>query len=81
MTIAEKIVNVVTDTDIIAVSLYACVANLRSGATITLPRGVQEFEKRNDNGRVTMARYHYADDSRVHYTWSLMRGCSFTHSR
>lgn len=80
MTIAEKIVSLANDHDAIAVSLYSCVINLRSGATITIPRGVQELEKRNNEGRVTMARYHYADGSRVHFSWSLMNGANFTAS-
>jgi hypothetical protein len=32
------------------------------------------MERRNEDGRCTAARYHYADGSRLHFTWHPMHG-------
>lgn len=45
---------------------------------VTLPQGVQELETRNTNGRIVRARYRYADNSSLTFTWSELSGPKLT---
>lgn len=71
MTIASRILEQIEGAS--AVTLYGAYA-IVNGRAVHLPQGVQEMESRNRDGRVTAARYLYADDSRLHFTWSRDRG-------
>jgi hypothetical protein len=57
-----------------AYTLYGGYAVFLSGPRKTFPTGHQEMERRNEDGRCTAARYHYADGSRLHFTWHPMHG-------
>lgn len=78
MTIASRIFQTLRDNDTIAVSLRDGSAVLRNGQTITFPTGNIELEKRNNNGRVTAMRVHYADDSRIVFNWSENGGAVYS---
>lgn len=50
-------------------SLYAGYGMV-GGKYVRFPQGAQLREKRNRQGRVTLAEYRYADDSTLLYTYS-----------
>lgn len=80
MTIAERIADLVRGAS--AVTLYGgyCTRLNDKGGfdTVRFPTGHQEAERRNPQGRCTMARYHYADGSRLVFRWNETRGASYT---
>jgi len=74
-TIAQKVADAVKDCT--AVTLYGGYAVKPSGERVQFPTGVQEIECRNDDGRVTMSRYRYADNSVLIFRWSDRNGPSY----
>lgn len=61
MCIAERIKEVAVSATAFSPSLGVAIAN--SGRRVHFPQGSQEIERRNKEGRVTMFRYRYADNS------------------
>ena len=80
MTIASRIAAAVQGAS--AITLYGgyCMKLNDKGGwdTVRFPTGHQEIERRNPQGRCTMARYHYADGSRLVFRWNEARGGSYT---
>jgi hypothetical protein len=76
MSIASQIMHAVDECT--AVSLYSGYGVNADGSTVRFPVGVNELEKRNDNGRTTQARYVYADGSRLTFKWSDHAGASYS---
>lgn len=72
MTIASDIAEKVAYAS--AVTLYGGYAIGETGNRIMFPTGHMELEKRNANGRVIAARFHYADGSRLLFSWSESHG-------
>ena len=68
MTLAQKVKDIAIEAS--AVTFYGAYAMMPDGRNVQLPQGVQEHEKRNTDGRCTMARYLYADGSRLTFRWS-----------
>mgnify|MGYP001557512689 CR=1 FL=1 len=68
MSIASRIATVAKEAA--AVTFCGGYAQMYNGKIERFPTGHQEAEKRNGNGRCTMARYHYADGSRLIFRWS-----------
>ena len=54
-------------------SIYSNVAII-GRRLVSMPIGVEEMRIVNTDGRPIAARYHYADGSRLHYTWSETDG-------
>jgi hypothetical protein len=52
-----------------AFTLYGGYASGYDGKITRFAQGHQEAERRNDKGRCTYARYHYADGSRLEYKY------------
>jgi hypothetical protein len=69
MTIAQDIKTAIETNCPGCFSLYAGYG-MRGGEYVRFPNGAQETEKRNDNGRVTLARYRYSDNSTLEYRYS-----------
>lgn len=67
MTISERVKQVLTENNCMAFTLYGGYASTYAGQTLRFPVGVTELEKRNENGRVVLARYRYADNSTLEY--------------
>jgi hypothetical protein len=68
MTLATQIVDQLEAFQPEAFSLYGGYA-IKAGAYSYIKQGIQTLEKRNDKGRVIKARYQYADDSIIEYTY------------
>lgn len=58
-------------------SLYAGYG-FNEGNTVRFPTGVPLSERRNEQGRCIHAEYQYADDSKLVFKYSPMRGYSLT---
>lgn len=71
MTISERVKQVLTENHCMAFTLYGGYASTHNGETLRFPVGVTELEKRNDNGRVVLARYRYADNSTLEYRYNI----------
>lgn len=80
-TLAEKTKQLILSTCPATFSLYAGYGMI-GGQYVRFPTGIQEVEKRNDKGQVSMSRYRYADGSTLTYKrkpdnqYSLIVGCS-----
>lgn len=70
MTIATSIKNLLTENNCSAFTIYGGYASTHKGETLRFATGVQETEKRNEKGRVILARYRYADNSVLEYRYS-----------
>lgn len=57
-----------------AYTLYGGYAVYQDKPRALFPAGVQIIERRNDDGRVTLARYQYADDSILEFRWHPLLG-------
>ena len=68
MSIASKVKAIIETKCPGTFSLYAGYG-VESSKPVNFPCGVQILEKRNEQGRVTRARYQYADDSQLEYTY------------
>lgn len=73
MTIAQQVKHTIETECASTFSLHAGYG-MRGGEYIHFPSGSQEAEKRNAEGRCTLARYRYADNSTLEYRYSEARG-------
>ena len=67
-TIAQRVKDIITRECPQTFSLYAGYG-LNDGTAVHFPTGVMIRENRNDKGRVTLAEYQYADDSRLTFRY------------
>jgi hypothetical protein len=74
-TIAEHIASVAPTCS--AVTLYGGYGMRGAGEYVRWPIGHQEAERRNDKGRCTYARYHYADGSVLEFRYSDRGGATY----
>ena len=72
MTIAQNLKQTIETKCPGTFSLYAGYG-MNGGGYVRFPGGVQELEKRNEQGRCTHARYRYADGSTLTYKYSVAR--------
>jgi hypothetical protein len=68
MTIAQTIIAACDGAD--AYTLHGGYATSHGPTVCFFPTGHCEQERKNDKGRTTYARYHYADGSRLEYRYS-----------
>lgn len=68
MNIASKIKTLLDANYFTCFSLYAGYAMI-GNRQVRFPLGVPQFQKSNKNGRVTKAKYLYADGSMIQYTY------------
>lgn len=71
MNLAEKAKSVIDGKGFKAISLYAGQAITYDGETVHFPQGVVIHTTTNSGGRITLARYKYADDSVLEYRYSV----------
>jgi len=68
MTIAQQVRDTITTKCPGTFSLYAGYG-MEGAESVRFPTGRMLREKRNENGRCTMAVYQYADDSKLTYRY------------
>lgn len=79
MSIAHRVIAAIHAKPLDAFSLGAGYGLVQAtGERVFYPVGALEQERRNESGRSTYARYRYADNSCLEYTYSELTGCKLS---